>query len=116
MDRLRLFRNLMVMAAADGKMTDEEIMFLAERCSRWGINDEQFQDALQSVQGDKLELEIPHEPKARRELLRDMLRMMAADGDLAETERRLFAVAAATMEVGGDDLDALIDSVVKGHK
>jgi uncharacterized tellurite resistance protein B-like protein len=115
MDKLRLFRNLMVMAAADGKMTQEEIMFLALRSSHWGITDDQFQDALEFVKSDKAELELPHDPQERRVILRDLLRLMAVDGDLAGTERRLFAVAAASMGIESDELNRLIDEVVRNE-
>jgi uncharacterized tellurite resistance protein B-like protein len=37
---------------------------------------------------------------------------MAADGRLREVEKRLFAVAAAKMNIGQADLDALIDRLV----
>ena len=113
MDKLTLFRNLMVMAAADGRMTQEEIMFLALRSSRWGITDDQFQEALEFVKSDQAELELSSDPKERREVLRDMLRMMAVDGELADKERRTFAVAAATMGIETKELNELIDQVVK---
>jgi uncharacterized tellurite resistance protein B-like protein len=42
-----------------------------------------------------------------------MIRMMAADGQLAESEKRLFAFSAAKMGFPKDRLDALIDRLVK---
>jgi hypothetical protein len=113
-DKLQLFRNLMVLAASDGKMTDEEIVFLSLRSSRWGIRDEQFQSALDFARGSQAELHVPHGDAPRREMLRDMLRMMAVDGELADIERRLFAVAAAHIGMERDELNRLIDEVVDG--
>jgi uncharacterized tellurite resistance protein B-like protein len=113
MDKLRLFRNLMTMAAIDGKMTQEEVLFLALRCSRWGITDQQFHATLAEIKTEEPKLEIPDDAAQRRELLRDMLRMMAVDGELAEVERRLFAVVSASMAIETAELNALIDSVVK---
>jgi uncharacterized tellurite resistance protein B-like protein len=102
----------MVLAAADGKMTEEEVVFLSLRASRWGIKDEQFQEALEFAKSPDADLEIPPNRQERREMLSDMLRMMAVDGELSEVERRLFAVVAATMGFERDELNALIDHVL----
>lgn len=102
----------MVLAAADGRMTEEEIVFLSLRASRWGITDEQFQETLEFAKSQEADLEVPTNRQERREMLADMLRMMAVDGDLSETERRLFAVVAATMGFEREELNALIDHVV----
>jgi uncharacterized tellurite resistance protein B-like protein len=112
MDKLHRFRNLMVLAAADGRMTEEEIVFLSLRASRWGINDDQFQEALEFAKSSEADLEVPANRHERREMLADMLRMMAVDGELSEVERRLFAVVAATMGFERDELNELIDRVV----
>lgn len=45
-------------------------------------------------------------------MLRDLIRMMAADGDLADVEKDLFATAAAKMEISEDELNQIIDSVL----
>ena len=38
MDHQDFFNNLMIMATADGKLTDEEIALLVERAKKWGIS------------------------------------------------------------------------------
>jgi uncharacterized tellurite resistance protein B-like protein len=112
MDKLHRFRNLMVLAAADGRMTEEEVVFLSLRASRWGITDDQFQEALEFAKSPTADLEVPAKRQERHEMLADMLRMMAVDGELSDVERRLFAVVAATMGFERDELNALIDHVV----
>jgi len=116
MDKLRLFRNLMVLAASDGKMTEEEIMFLCLRSSHWGITEEQSQAALEFARSPGAELEVPRNDQQRQEMLRDMLRMMAVDGELAAIERRLFATVAATIGMEREELNTLIDEVVHERK
>ena len=112
MDKLHRFRNLMVLAAADGRMTDEEVVFLSLRASRWGITEEQFQESLEFAKSRQADLEFPPNKQEQREMLADMLRMMAVDGELSGIERRLFAVAAATLGFERDELNTLIDHVV----
>ena len=44
--------------------------------------------------------------------MQDLVRMMAADGRLDESEKRLFALAAVKMEMSKEDLDELIDKTL----
>jgi uncharacterized tellurite resistance protein B-like protein len=46
------------------------------------------------------------------QLLSDLIKIMAADGQLDEIEKRLFAVAAAKMNVQQRELDQLITKLV----
>jgi len=45
-------------------------------------------------------------------MLSDLIRVMAADGQLSEVEKRLFALAAAKMNVDRKELDHLIDDLI----
>jgi uncharacterized tellurite resistance protein B-like protein len=112
MDRLDLFRNLMVMAASDGKFTDEEIDFLAKRAGKLGINDEKFGAAVKYAANPNATLDIPPDEDQRKALLCEMVRMMAVDGNLAEVEKELFAVAAAMMNISTEDLDKILDDLL----
>ncbi len=112
MDRFELFKNLMVMAAADKKFTEEEVEFLALRSSRWGISDQQFEEAFEFAKSNEAEMTIPEGQEERRRLLRDLIRMMAADGELASVEKRLFAEAAAKMGIKPGELEKTIDELM----
>lgn len=106
-------RNLIVMAIADGSFSEEEITFLSERCVQWGLSEEQFRDALLLALQEDAALQLPAEPDAQEALLADLIRTMAADGKLHESEKRLFALAAVKMGIETDRLDALIDRLVQ---
>ena len=112
MERFNLFKNLMVMAAADGHFAKEEIDFLSLRASRWGLDDQQFDEALAYASQDDADLLIPETREERLELMRNLLLMMAADGVLAPQEQTLFARAAAKMEIDPGELDRLIDELL----
>lgn len=107
------FQNLMVMAASDGQLTEEEIVFLAQRANRWGVTDEQFGEAMKFAVSPGAVLSIPAQKSERVQLLREMVRMMAVDGELAEIEKNLFAVAAATMRISDSELNAIFDDVLQ---
>ncbi|MDA1054293.1 MAG: TerB family tellurite resistance protein [Planctomycetota bacterium] len=105
-------RNLLVMAAADGSLTEREIAFLTERRERWAVPEDVFANAIRYAISDVAELEIPASHKERVEMLQDLLRMMAADGDLAEIEKKLFATASVAMNISDNELKEIIDSVL----
>ena len=105
-------RNLLVMAAADGSLTEREIAFLADRRARWSVPEDVFADAIRYAISDVAEIEIPETHRERVEMLQDLLRMMAADGDLAEVEKQLFATASVAMNVSDSELKEIIDSVL----
>ena len=112
MNHFELFKNLMVMAAADGKLTGEEIEFLVTRAERWGITDAQVNEAIENAKQIDPDVVMPESKEEAVEMLRLWIRTMAADGEIAEEERRLFAVAAVKLGITPQELDDIIDSVV----
>lgn len=112
MTPFEMFQRLMRMAAADRQFTDEEIEFLSLRASSWGITDQQFDKALREAAAGKADEVIPATPDEREKLLKNLLLMMAADGELKEVERRLFAEAAARMNIRPDQLNQMIDELI----
>ena len=110
MDKLR---NLLVMAASDGNLTEREIRYLSDRCQKWGLTESALADAIGYALSADAELTLPPRESERIEMLEDLMTMMAADGELAETERNLFAVAAAQMEISDAKLNRLIDKLIQ---
>lgn len=104
-------RNLLVLAASDGRLTEREIKFLVDRCRSWGVSDSEFAAAIQYALSADAELAIPPRESERLAMLSDMISLMAADGKLAPLEMDMFAVVAAKMEISEVDLNKLIDSV-----
>ncbi|WP_044253846.1 hypothetical protein [Rhodopirellula sp. SWK7] len=116
--RQRQLRNIVVMALADGSIGGREVALLADRCVELGLGQAELQAALEFGLGDDAALELPPDESTREEMLADLIEMMAADGVLAETEKRLFALAAAHMNIVGERLQEIITSVVEkqsGH-
>jgi uncharacterized tellurite resistance protein B-like protein len=110
MDKLR---NLLVMAASDGRLTEREVNYLADRCKKWGLPESSFSDAITYALSEEAELTLPPRESERIEMLQDLMSMMAADGNLAETERHLFAIAAARMEISEERLNRMIDKLTR---
>jgi len=111
-DRNRQLRNVVVMALADGSIGQREVALLAQRCAELGLGESELHRALLHGLDDSAALDLPHDTHAREALLVDLIRMMAADGKLEESEKRLFALAAAKMKVPADDLKRLIEQTL----
>lgn len=107
-----MLRNLLSMAAADGSLTEREIKFLASRAERWGVAEHDFAAAVEFALSHPGELKIPGGKDDGIELLTNLVQMMAADGELSPAEKRMFATAAAYMEITPDELNSLIDRLL----
>ena len=112
MDLHAKLRNLLLMAAADGSLTEREIIFLTDRCKQWDISEDVFADAVRYAISDSAKLEIPESHEDRVDMLKELLRMMAADGSLMDAEKQLFATAAVAMDISDEELKDIIDSMV----
>ncbi|MCD0459693.1 tellurite resistance TerB family protein [Roseiconus lacunae] len=112
-ERVRQLRNLVVMAFADGSLGEREVDYVAKRCHELGLGESELSHAIRFGLGDDAALELPIAPDSREELLVDLIKVMAADGVLDENEKRLFALAAAKMEVSTERLNQLVDETLK---
>lgn len=112
MHHLDHLKNLVVMAAADGMLSEREIALLADRCSEMGLKDADLGKAVDFALSDQASLKLPKQKDEQIHMLEDLIRVMAADGNLSELEKRLFALAAAKMNIEKEELDKLIDRML----
>ncbi|MFN4906741.1 MAG: TerB family tellurite resistance protein [Planctomycetota bacterium] len=105
-------KNLVIMASADGALTEREIDWLVDRCSELGLDEADLGNALEFAISDHATMKLPKVREEQIQLLSDLIKIMAADGQLDEIEKRLFAVAAAKMNVQQKELDQLITQLV----
>lgn len=110
MDRHQLFVNLVNLAAIDGKFSEEEVQFLVNRAEMWDIPSDEFETALAGLEHE-IQLKLPESKTQRVELLKEMVLLMASDGNLAETEKSLCAAASASMEFTSAEFTAIVDSL-----
>ena len=112
MTPMEQFQHLLNMAAADQRMNEAELGFLSQRASELGIREDEFHNALQRAIEGANELPVPTGAAARRTLLKDLIRMMAADGVMDKREKELFAHVAAVMEIETEELHRIIDATL----
>jgi uncharacterized tellurite resistance protein B-like protein len=113
MQQLDHLKNLVVMAAADGSLAEQEIALLIDRCAELGLKEEDLEKAISFALSGEAKLKFPVDRMEQNQMLSDLIRMMAADGKLSEVEKRLFALAAAKMGVERAELNAIIDRLVR---
>jgi uncharacterized tellurite resistance protein B-like protein len=108
-EKFEKLRNLVVMAVADGSLGESELQLLAHRCIELGLDEEELRAAVSFALSDAAALKLPSERGEQEALLKDLMEMMAADGQLTEAEKRLFALAAAKMNFDADRVNQMID-------
>jgi uncharacterized membrane protein YebE (DUF533 family) len=109
----RQLRNIVVMAVADGSLNEREVNLIADRCLELGLDEFDLQKAIEHSLAEEAALELPHDAAERRTLMHDLIHMMAADGRLEESEKRLFALAAARMDMSVESVEQLIDEALQ---
>jgi uncharacterized tellurite resistance protein B-like protein len=112
MNRVDLFNNLVVMAAVDGKITDEEAGYLAQQAVSWGISEEEATKGIQNAMGSRRDFTVPPTKEGSLEVLREIIKMMAIDGQLAPVEKELCASAAVAMNVSPAELKSVLASMM----
>ncbi len=112
MDHIELFHSLVNLAAVDNKFTDEEIQFLAQRAELWNIPTDEFETAIAGISSGELEVKIPDSFEDRVVMLKEMIRLMAVDGEMAEMEKRLCAYASGRMDITTQQFSQILDEVI----
>jgi uncharacterized tellurite resistance protein B-like protein len=113
MMRIDTIKNLLAMALADRRMSQEEIQFLTVRCDRWGLSESELAHSIEYALTHQGELKIPPTKKERLELLGEMMGIMAADGRLVDAEKELFARAAVMMDISDEEVNDLITRLTR---
>lgn len=112
MDRIELFHNLVNLAASDGKFRDAEVQFLADRAERWDVPKGEFETALAGISTGNFEVKVPESHKERVNLMKEMLRLIASDGELADMEKHICSLVAGRMEFSGAEFERILKSVI----
>lgn len=112
MDHIELFHSLVNLAAADGKFAEEEIQFLAERAQLWDIPKGEFETALAGISEGDFELNVPVDYDERVNMMKEMLRLVASDGELADMEKHLCSLAAGKMDFSSQEFENILQSVI----
>jgi len=102
----KLARDLTAIAIADGEVTPEEKEAISTICHLEGIDESKL---LESLQGgyENIQEEMPNSRQEREEYLRNLIKLIGADGYAAPQEVYLFQIVASKMGLNQMDVIGL---------
>lgn len=105
--QFKLARDLTAMAIADGRVTPEEKEAISTICHLEGVDEAKLMEALQGGY-DKVQEEMPNSRQEREVYLRDVIKLIGADGYVAPQEIYLFQIIASRMGLNQMDVFSLL--------
>lgn len=108
--RLGQLKNLVMLAAADGHVTDSEMAVLLAVASRENITPEEFNKVIDDP--DSVNINLPEDEDTKLAYLRDMVAMMMVDGELDEQELAICKLYAIALGYRGSIVDGMIAGVI----
>ena len=108
--RLGQLKNLVMLAAADGRFTDSELAVLLAVASREHISPEDFNKVIDDP--DSANIVLPEDEDTKLNYLRDMVALMMIDGDLDEQELAICKVYAIALGYNSKIVDGMIADIV----
>jgi uncharacterized tellurite resistance protein B-like protein len=102
--QFKLARDLTAMAIADGEVTPEEKEAISTICHLEGIDEAKLMDALRGGY-DKVIAEMPNSRQEKEVYLRDIIKLIGADGYSAPQEVYLFQIIAS--RIGLNQMDVI---------
>ena len=104
--QFKLARDLTAMAIADGLVTPEEKEAMSTICHLEGVDESKLMDALRGGY-DKVNEEMPNSRQEKEVYLRDIIKLIGADGYSAPQEVYLFQIIASRMGLNQMDVIGL---------
>ena len=108
--RLGQLKNLVMLAAADGQVTDSELAVLVAVASRENITPEEFNRVIEDP--DSVNIELPEDDVTKLAYLRDMVALMMIDGELDEQEMAICKIYAIALGYRSSIVDGMIAGIV----
>ncbi len=108
--RLGQLKNLVMLAAADGRLTDSELAVLLAVASRENISPDEFNRVIEDP--DSVTIDLPEDEDTKLAYLRDMVALMMVDGELEEQELAICKIYAMALGYRSSIVDGMIAGVV----
>ena len=109
--RLGQLKNLVMLAAADGHLTDSELAVVLAVASRENITPEGFDQVVDNP--DSVTIALPEDEDTKLAYLRDMIALMMIDGELEEQEMAICKIYAMALGYRGSIVDGMIAGIVE---
>ena len=110
LQRLGQLKNLVMLAAADGRVTDSELAVLLAVASRENISPDDFNRVIEDP--DSITIDLPDDEDTKLAYLSDMVALMMVDGELEEQEIAICKIYAMALGYRSSIVDGMIAGVV----
>lgn len=104
-------RNLIHLAHIDGHFDDAERAIVQKMATKFGVTNEELEHMIKDE--DHFEYHPPVDLEERFELLYDIVMMMLADNELAESELKMFRMCALGLNFNHEKLDELTQYLIE---
>ena len=112
--KLSNLKNLVVLAAADGRIAKEELAAIAEVMSRDGLTNSDLERCIKHPESVKFV--APKSDEQRLRYLHDMVILMLCDGDINKNEVALCKITALALGYKHEVIDALVYKTIEDVK
>lgn len=113
-EKLSHLKNLVAVAAADGKLENNEMAALATVMARDGLTPSDLERCIKNPKGIKFL--PPESPEQRAVYLKDMVMLMMCDGDIDKRELALCKATAIALGFRHEVIDAMILDIIEDIK
>jgi uncharacterized tellurite resistance protein B-like protein len=104
----RDLKNVMVIALADGQLTEDEKQFIQRLRQRLGLDEQEFADLVAQVRADPKAVSLPKEAAQAVAAVRLIADAAAADGEIGGVEKRIIRRLAAHVQLPPSELESLL--------
>ena len=108
--RLGQLKNLVMLAMADGRLTDSELAVILAVASRENITPEGLTKVIEDP--DSVYITLPEDEDTKLAYLRDMVAMMMVDSELDEQELSICKLYAMALGYRSSIVDGMIAGVI----
>lgn len=108
--RLGQLKNLVMLAMADGRLTDSELAVILAVASRENITPEGLSKVIEDP--DSVDITLPEDEDTKLAYLRDMVAMMMVDSELDEQELSICKLYAMALGYRSSIVDGMIAGVI----
>jgi len=112
--RLGQIKNLVMLAAADGRVDDSELAVIMAVASRENLTVEEFNQVIDNP--DTVNIDLPQDEETKQAYLRDMVALMMIDGELDEQEMAICKVYAMSLGYRGKVVDDMVATAISNLK
>lgn len=104
--QLGQIKNLIMLALADGKATQDELMLIAAIATREHLTQEEFDNLIDNP--DSVQVELPDDEETKKRYLTDMVALMTIDGEMHDKELAMCKLYAITLGYDSSIVENLV--------